>query len=114
MGREKRPPRRVATADQITAFREACRSDDIEPLERFIDRLIVPDYILRYGLGHAIEHNCINVIRRLLERGVSFEDEGLAMALRRGSIPILEMLREFGWADANKVVFESSNRTPLK
>jgi len=56
-----------------------------------------PVHDLTTGLGWAIERNHFKMARYLLERGVPFDGLALRRALRAGSIPVLEMFREFGW-----------------
>ena len=112
MGHQKPSPRADITQDQLPALWEACDSDETTPLEHLIDTLDVEGY-LNTCLSFAVEHNRINIIRCLLERGVPFE-RSLPEALKGGSIQILELFREFGWDDVNHKVDEHGSAiTPL-
>jgi hypothetical protein len=87
--------------EQFTALWQACCSDDIAPLARLIETLNPPINEFWTGLCVAIHHNYLNMVRYLLERGVPVDGSVVEKALEARSIPILEMLREFGWDDVN-------------
>jgi hypothetical protein len=55
------------------------------------------------GLAFAVKGNHLNMVRYLLERGVPVGGRAVQEALRAGSIPALEILREFGWEVNMKV-----------
>jgi hypothetical protein len=83
--------------EQLSALRNACDSDNTTPLERLIETLDPSVNDLRPGLWVAIKHNHLNMVRYLLERGVSADGSAVKKAIEARSIPVLEILREFGW-----------------
>jgi ankyrin repeat protein len=99
--------------DQLSALWQACDSHDTAPLAHLIETLDPPNIRLGTCLVVAVERNHLNIIRYLLERGVSITGLALHRALSAGSIPVLEMFREFGW-DVNKQLGLNYNLTALK
>jgi len=90
-------PRPRLEPDQLSALWQACDSKDTAPLAQLIEKLDPSAHDLRTGLTFAIERNHLNMVRYLLERGVPVDGYVVRVALQARSIPVLEMLREFGW-----------------
>lgn len=83
--------------DQLSTIWRACDSNDTTSLAHLIETLQPSLFDLGTGLLTAIKGNHVEMVRYLLEQGVSVDGNVVEMALRTGSIPILEMLREYGW-----------------
>lgn len=110
----QQPQRRPALEpDQLSALWQACDLNDTAPLAHLIETLDPPDNLLKTCLATAVDHNRLNIVRYLLERGVSIPGHAVHSALRVGSIPALEMFREFGW-DVNTSLGLNYNLTALK
>jgi len=104
MAHQQPQPRRRLEPEKLTALWEACESNDTAPLAHLIEALEPSAGDLKMGLVRAIKGNHLNMVRYLLERGVPVRGSVLEAALRARSIPVLEMLREFGWDDVNMKV----------
>lgn len=105
--------RRRLEPDQLTALWYLCCSDNTTPLERVIEILDPPARDLIPGLSYAIERKRLNMIHYLLEYGVPVNGHRVLDAIRERSIPILEMLREYGWDDVNSMVYDREAVTAL-
>lgn len=106
------PQPRDLEPEQLSALWQACCSDDTAPLAHLIETLNPRGEDLAPGLWSAIQHNNLNMVRYLLERGAAANESAVEKALDARSIPILEMLREFGWDDVNMKL--GWTRTALK
>jgi hypothetical protein len=94
-------PRPYLEPEQLSELQNACDSDDTVPLAHLIEALNPRVDDLTPGLWIAIQHNHLNMVRHLLERGVPAGKFAVRRAVEAKSIPALEMLREFGWDDVN-------------
>jgi hypothetical protein len=83
--------------EQLSALWRACDSNDTAPLAQLIETLNPSANDLMPGLMVAIERGHLSMIRYLLERGLSIYRSVVMVALEARSIPVLEILREFGW-----------------
>ena len=105
MTHQQPQPRPRLKPEQLNALWDACDSNDIAPLEQLglMEMLDPPIDELTPGLVIAVQGNHLNMVRYLLERGVPVVGRAVQKALRNGSIPALEILREFGWEVNMKV-----------
>ena len=83
--------------EQLSALWRACDSNDTAPLAQLIETLNPPADDLMPGLMVAIKRGYLSMVRYLLERGMSICGSVVMVALEARSIPVLEILREFGW-----------------
>lgn len=104
MAHQQPQPRERLEPDQFMALWQACDSDDTAPLEHLIKTLDATVDDLHTGLSVAIKHNHLNMVRHLLDRGVAVNGYIVREALHARSIPVLEMLREFGGWEVNMKV----------
>jgi hypothetical protein len=88
---ERLPP------EQLSALWHTCDSGNTAPLAKLIEALKPRAMDLTPGLWVAIKSGHTSMIRYLLERGISINGYTVRVALDAGSIPALEILREFGW-----------------
>jgi ankyrin repeat protein len=95
--------------EQLSALWRACDSNNIAPLAQLIETLNPPADDLMPGLMVAIERGHLSMIRYLLERGMSITGSIVRVALEVRSIPVLEILREFGW-DVNMKLAKMEGR----
>jgi hypothetical protein len=83
--------------DQLSTIWHACNSNDTTSLAHLIETLQPSVLDLGPGLVTAIKGNHLEMVRYLLEQGVSVDGNVVEIALRARSIPVLEILREYGW-----------------
>lgn len=95
------PQPRHLEPEQLSALWQACCSNDTAPLAHLIETLNPRAEDFAPGLWSAIQRNDLHMVRYLLERGAPVNESAVEQALQARSIPILEMLREFGWDDVN-------------
>lgn len=93
----RQPQPRHLEPDQLSTIWHACNSNDTTPLAHLIEALQPSVLDLRPGLACAIQGNHLEMVRYLLEQGVSVNENVVERALRAQSIPVLEILREYGW-----------------
>jgi hypothetical protein len=103
MAHQQPQPRPRLKPEQFDALWDACDSNDIAPLEHLMEMLDPPVNELTRGVVTAVKGNHLNMVRYLLERGVPVKGWAVQEAIRAGSIPALEILREFGWEVNMKV-----------
>lgn len=101
MAHQQPKPRDRLEPEQFMALWQACRSNDTAPLESLVETLNPPINEFLTGLCIAIRNKHLDMVRYILERGFPVKGDIVQEALRARSIPILEMLREFGWDDVN-------------
>ncbi|KAL9616481.1 MAG: hypothetical protein Q9160_008649 [Pyrenula sp. 1 TL-2023] len=87
--------------DQLSMLWHACVTSDTTELARLIETLNPAIRDLQPGLADAVKGGLLERSRFLLERGVTLTSNMAWAALRQGSIPMLNLMREFGW-DVNK------------
>jgi len=94
---QPRPPLEQA---QLNALWKACDSDDTAALAHLVEMWQATPSDVAQGFWSAIDHSHPNMVRYLLEKGVDHVDGYIIeRALKVGSIPVLEVLREHGWDD---------------
>jgi len=107
MEHQQAEPRQPLGQAQLDALWKACDSDDTVALVRLVEMWQATPSDLARGIWRAIDHSHPNMVRYLLEQGVDRVDGYvIKRALKVGSIPVLEVLREHGWDDIDMKLSE--------
>jgi hypothetical protein len=100
MEHQQPQPRQPLEQAQLDALWKACDSDDTVALAHLVEISQATPSDLAQGFWSAIDHSHPNMMRYLLEQGVDHVDGYVIQsALKVGSIPVLEVLREHCWDD---------------
>lgn len=97
--------------EELSSLWHACATNDTSTLIGLIETLKPTLVDLLPGLVTAMSEGFLVMARYLLELGVEINSSIVNKALRVKSIPLLDLLREFGW-DVNTRV-EAGSGMPL-
>jgi hypothetical protein len=97
------------TAEAIHTIERASGSGDLETIVALVDELKLAPENLQHSLLLAVASEDIQIARYLLDKGASI-DSGVvfAAAYKAKSIPVFELLVEYGW-DINAPVKEKGS-----
>jgi hypothetical protein len=90
-------PRNARTLQKNHELREASEANDVAGLQRLINHWQASTRDLSLPLEYATRKGTVDTARYLLELGVRYEGRLVKAAVDNSSIPMLELLRQYGW-----------------